>query len=266
MKKFTGFMLLFFATCFQAQIFNGEILINDYSNFYLNQVFVTNLNTHKTVLSNIYGSFSIEAKTGDVIRFTSIVTDRKDFVISDKNFQNSNNIIELKVAYHDIEEVVITNFKPSGNLRKDLAHLKTSNKKEQIRKAVGLPLPKGDGTSPENQIAALKDGGLTFSVEAIYDALSGERKKKERLYAYEKMKISIANIKSYYGVEYFTNLRIPVNLIDNFLQFVYSSDNLIQYLDNKNMESISIYIEKYLPIYHKRLRNSNLIEQTTINS
>jgi hypothetical protein len=62
-----------------------------------------------------------------------------------------------------------------------------------------LPTPKGDGTSPELPVAGLRDGGLTFSLESIYDILSGDRKKKQRYLAYERMNSSIAQIKNYLG-------------------------------------------------------------------
>ncbi|MGZ5188108.1 MAG: hypothetical protein ACXWB5_01585, partial [Kaistella sp.] len=59
---------------------------------------------------------------------------------------------------------------------------------------------------------------------------------------------------------YFTNLKIPANYIDNFLQFVYTSDNILPYVQSNNYEAVGIYIEKYLPIYQRRLRNSNLMD------
>ena len=87
-----------------AQVFSGEILLRDRSSYYLNQVYVTNLNDQRTVLTNFNGSFSINAKPGDVVRFTSIVTDRKDVVITEKMLQTSLNIVELKIAYYEIQK------------------------------------------------------------------------------------------------------------------------------------------------------------------
>jgi hypothetical protein len=72
------------------------------------------------------------------------------------------------------------------------------------------------------------------------------------------MESSIKNIKNYLGEDYFVRLKVPKDLIDNFLQFVYTSDNLNLYTSASNYEVVKISIEKYLPIYQKRLRNSNL--------
>ncbi|SFJ00948.1 hypothetical protein SAMN05421638_1817 [Kaistella treverensis] len=261
MKKLLLLAVFFILIQFKAQYFSGEIIIRDKSVYYLNQIYVTNLTDRKTVYTDHFGSFKIPAKPGDVIRFTSIVTDRKDVKVTEEQLQTSLNVVELKIAYYDIQEVVISKFKPTGNLRKDVSSLKNGEKALALQQMIGLPSPKGDGTSPQLPVASLQGGGLSFSVESMYDILSGERKKKERAEQYEKMNSTVINIKNYFGVPYFTNLKIPENLIENFLQFVYSSDDIYSFVAAKNYEGITLYIEKYLPIYQRRLRNSNLMEQ-----
>ncbi|WP_370897543.1 hypothetical protein [Chryseobacterium gossypii] len=259
MKKLITLLLLVFLAKINAQIYSGEVFLRDNSVLYLNQVYVTNLNTQTTVLTDYNGDFTIRANPGDVIRFTSIVTERKDIKLSPQMF-GPKNLIELKIAYHDIQEVVISRFKPTGNLRYDVNALKKEDKGLAIKKVIGLPEPKGDGTPPELPVAGLRDGGLTFSLESIYDILSGERKKKQRYMAYERMNNSVVQIKNYLGKDYFTKFKIPENLIDNFLQFVYTSENIEPYILAGNYEAVKIPIEKYLPIYQRRLRNSHLQE------
>ncbi|WP_299178477.1 hypothetical protein [uncultured Chryseobacterium sp.] len=259
MNKLITLLLLVFIAKINAQIYSGEVFLRDNSILYLNQVYVTNLNTQKTVLTDYNGTFNIQAVPGDVIRFTSIITERKDIKLSQQMF-SSRSLVELKIAYHEIQEVVISRFKPTGNLRYDVNALKKEDKGLAIKKVIGLPEPKGDGTPPELPLAGFRDGGLTFSIESIYDVLSGERKKKERYIAYERMNNSVSQIKNYLGKDYFVRLKIPENLIDNFLQFVYTSENIQAYVLSGNFEAIKMPIEKYLPIYQKRLRNSHLQE------
>ena len=259
MKKLITLIFLIFLAKINAQLFSGEVFLRDNSILYLNQVYVTNLTTQKTVLTNYNGNFNIEAKLGDVIRFTSIITERKDFKITEQML-GGKNLIELKIAYYDIQEVLISRFKPTGNLRYDVNAIRKEDKSLALKKVIGLPTPKGDGTSPELPVAGLRDGGLTFSLESIYDILSGDRKKKQRYLAYERMNSSIAQIKNYLGKDYFVKFKIPENLIDNFLQFVYTSENVEPYVLAGNFEAIKIPIEKYLPIYQKRLKSSHLQE------
>lgn len=261
MKQLIWGLVFLFAGTLKAQEFAGEIIIRDRSVYYLNQVYVTNLTEHKTVYTDYFGTFKIPAKVGDIIRFTSIVTDRKDVTVTADHLTSSKNFVELKIAYYDIQEVVINKFKPTGNLQKDVSSLKNGEKALALQQMIGLPSPVGDGTSPQLPVAGLSGGGLTFNLESIYDILSGERKKQQRAQQYQQMTVAIKNIKDYYGETYFTNLKIPANLIDNFLQFVYTSDNINPYIKASNYNAISIYIDKYLPIYQRRLRNSSLMNE-----
>lgn len=247
-----------------GQSFKGEIYIRDKSNLYLNQFYVTNITLHKTVLADYNGNFVLPASAGDIIRFTSIVTERKDVEVTPQMLSNFKNFIELQIAYYEIQEVVIKAFKPSGNLRKDVSMLKASDKAFELRKIIGLPEPKGDGNPPEIPVLGL-NGGLSLSIDSFYDMISGEAKKKKRYYEYEKMSKTINNVQQYFGDDYFTRLKIPKELIPNFLQFIYSSDDINMYTDKGNFEAVKIYIEKYLPIYMKRLRNSNLMNMTNEN-
>lgn len=260
MKRYIVLVLLFVVFKLGAQQFTGEIFIQDNSALYLNQVYVTNLKTQKTILADFSGKFSIPANAGDPIRFTSIVTERKDIITTPQQLSSVKNMVELKIAYYEIQEVIISRFKPTGNLTYDVNSLKTNTKVAQIKKMIGLPEAKGNGQSPQLPVAGFRDGGLTFSLESIFDILSGERKKKERYLAYETMTSSIENIKNYMGKSYFESIKIPENLVDNFLQFVYSSDNLAPYVQKGNYEIVKLSIEKYLPVYQKRLQNSHLLD------
>jgi hypothetical protein len=76
------------------------------------------------------------------------------------------------------------------------------------------------------------------------------------------MSQGIKNLQDYFGDDYFIKLKVPKELIPNFLQFIYSSDNISIFLESNNYEATKVYIEKYLPIYLKRLQNSHLMQIT----
>lgn len=258
--RYLLFLLLGFSLCVNAQVFKGTVYIRDNSSLYLNSVYVTNLNLQKTVLADFNGRFSIPAKSGDVIRFTSIVSERKDVTISGNQLNTPYNIIDLPVAYTEIPEIVLNRFRATGNLKKDVLALNDTRKAIKLKESIGLPEPKGDGTPPEIPPVSFANGGLSISLESIYDIISGNYKKKQRTLEYEKMMLSIKEIRQYFGDAYFEKLKIPKNLIDNYLTFVYTSDNLQNVIENKKFEVISYSMERFLPIYLKRVRNSHLME------
>lgn len=262
MKHLLSFLFLFVLVCSYGQTYSGIVFMKDNSDLYLNQVYISNLKTRTTILSNYNGAFSIGAAKGDIIRFTSVVSERTDVTVTEAMLSSHNNLVQLRPMFHEIEEVVIR-FKPTGILKADVLALKSAEKKLEAAKRIGLPEPKGDGYTPEQPMAALKNGGLSVSIDAIYAAISGDLERQRRLKNYEIMAANITDIKNYFGTEYFTKLKIPMRLIDNFLQFVYTSDNLQQLLANKNYEGTKPYLEKYLPIYLKRLETSQLMQ--TVN-
>lgn len=255
-------LLFIFTLCllseFSAQKFRGTIILEEESRFYLNQVFVTNLTTYQTVLSGMDGSFSIPAKEGDIVRFTSIVTERQDLKLKAKQIHN-NNFIELKPVYHDIQEVII-GYKLTGYLKQDVTALKSAEKPLAIAEMIGLPAPKGGEISPVEPLMGVGGGNINLSIESIYDYISGNRKKKIRAYEYEKMNKTVEKVRAYFGDKYFVDMKIPAELIDNFIEFVYYSDNLGAHIMEENYEAAKPLIEKFLPIYLKRLRNSKLME------
>lgn len=257
MKKFFTGLFFLFILIFHGQTYSGTVYIRDNSALYLNQIYVTNLNTQKTVLADYQGEFDLPAKAGDVIRFTSIVTERKDITVTPQYLQNKRMLIELSVAYREIQEVVIRRFKPTGNFKVDVLSTQ-QDKRIALANKIGLPSPKGDGNSPMLPVASFNNGGLGFNVQSVFDILTGERKKQERLYAYESMQKNVTYLHNYFGEDYFTKLKIPKNLIDNFLQFVYTSDDLGPVVKRGDYAVVELSIEKYLPVYLKRLRNSNL--------
>ncbi|MDY3547584.1 hypothetical protein PG291_03095 [Riemerella anatipestifer] len=255
------FLFLLMGVCVKSQFFVGEVLVEDRSEVYLMPIYVTNLETRKTVLCDYKGAFKIAASKGDVVRFTSITTDRTDITITEKHLATYNNIVELKMAYNVIPEVKLSKFKPSGILKNDVIALDDKKSPLALKQMIGLPEPKGDGTPPEVPPIAFVGGGLAISVDAIYDVISGDRKRKRRLYAYEKMMKTTAAIRNYYGDDYFASMKIPKHMIDDFLQFVYSSEeSVFALVQNNKYEGVKVYFEKYLPIFQKRMKNTTIME------
>ena len=259
MKKLYLVLFIILLTKLSAQEFTGRVFLRDNSVMFLNRIYVTNMNTQKTVLSNYNGEFKIPAKVGEVIRFTSVMTERKNVTVSLSNLQNQS-LIELQIQQYVIPEVVIGRFRPTGNLKRDVTALKVKNTNEEIQKMLGLPSPKGDGKPPQLPVADFRDGGLTFSLESIFDIISGERKKKEKLDAYMRMTEATAKVRDYLGKEYFQKVKIPDRFIEDFLQFAYNSDNYYMYVQKGEFEIVKFKIERFLPIFQKRLEDSKITE------
>lgn len=244
----------------KAQDFYGQIYIKERNALHQNQIFITNLSTHYTAVSDANGGFKIPAKVGDILRFTSLISERKDLKVSERHLKTDKNYVEIELAYREIPEVVIK-FRPTGILKKDVRAIKDTERKMEIATIVGLPEPKGDGYAPPPSFSIANGIGATGVVEHIYDVVSGDIHRKKRLKDYEIMHNGIILMKKYFGTEYFKKVGIPEHLIDDFLMFIYKSDNIKKYINVENLEAIRPYIEKYLPIYTQRLKDSKLLNK-----
>lgn len=256
-SKILLFFGLFAFFIVKSQSYSGKIFLEDAAELYISKVYVTNLSSHNSVLSGYDGSFSIAANSGDIIRFSSVNTEREDVKVSPEMLKSGKNLIHLKMAVYSIQEVILKKFKPSGDIRRDMKYFKDSEKNLELAKIIGLPSPTVKDETALPPVASFAGGGLSFDIASIYDIISGEREKKIRAYNYEKMSKTIAAIRKYYGDDYFTALKIPRNHIDNFLQFIYSSDDLELALGNHNLEAAKYFIEKYLPVYLKRISTAD---------
>lgn len=265
MKKNFYFLFLFtFFGIMKSQDFFGQIYIKERNTLHQNQIFITNLSTHYTAVSDANGNFKIPAKVGDILRITSLISQRKDLKITERHLKTDKNYIEIELSYREIPEVVIR-FRPTGTLKKDVRAIKDSERKMEIANIVGLPQPKGDGYSPPPSLSLGAGIGATGVVEHLYDVISGDIHRKKRLKEFEIMDRNIKIMKKYFGINYFKKMNIPEHLIDDFLIFVYKSDNIKKYIYAQNIDATRLYIEKYLPIYTKRLKDSKLISVTESN-
>lgn len=256
MKQFYTLFLFLMGSLFYSQEVTGEIVLKGLQNVYISKIYITNLDTQKTVLATFRGQFKINAKVGDVLRITSNRTERKDIKVNTRLIEQPYVFIEIELTPREIEEVVISTFKPTGNLKKDVEKLhkvKNDDENEKIKEMIGLPKP----IVPEYSSApiSLANGGFNLDIQSVYDIFSGEMKKKQRRLEYEKMQEVIRMVRNSVEEQYFSQLRIPQHLIDNFLEFIYKSEN-------KNLNEINVRFlsQKYNPIYQKRLENSLLIK------
>lgn len=253
-SKWLSVILLFAGSIALAQQYRGTIRLDDPDKIFLNQIHITNLRTGKSVRADFEGRFSLEAQSGDRVVFTSLYTDRKEQLLRASDF-SSEQIIRLSISYFEMKEVVISGFTPTGILQRDVLRLKTGSKKQDLIDKIGLPQAPQRNAVTEEQFLSMNPDGIGLNIISILDALTGERKNKIRAKKYEFMLSQVKKVHSYFGDAYFIEKKIPANRIDDFLQFIYYSEGGKLYDDEFSLNIASIYIDKYLPVYQKRLKN-----------
>lgn len=253
--------LLFFLLLYQSftaqNIIKGRIQSED--NVPLNGVLVMNMASSERVVSDNEGNFSIPAKIGEELRFIRKGHERASVVVQVEHFQYFP-LVKLKSIVQEIPQVEILAL--SGNLAKDSKLFNKENKVEKLRKQIGVPAPP---EKPREKVYEVKDIFPSFGVgtmiaqidiQAMYDVLSGENKKKKRLYEFEDMQDNIKWLRRELGEDYFKEMDIPENKISEFILFAITNDTKIaNYVKAKNSGEIMLRLENVIPVFKERLQN-----------
>lgn len=255
MKKL--FLLCFFMNFvmyYSQEIVTGKVVTEEEA--VVSNVLVVNINSDQKTYTATDGSFKILAKKGDEIRFLKAKFDRASIHILEIDF-TKNLRITLNKTPIEIKEVEIKQ-RLTGNLDKDSKSLNKRNKNQEIQDAIGLPPPP---EKPREKPAELTKDVLlpivtgNLNIQAIYDVASGKAKRQKRLYKYEDLQENIAWVRRKVEDDYFANLGIPKEEINNFIDYSFAKNPLsLQYAKAENVSGFLIQIEEPAKQFVERLK------------
>lgn len=76
----------------------------------LEGIYVINLQSEQSVLTNENGDFSIKANVGDVLVFSGMQFKRKEVLLCAEDFENKSFKVNLAATVNHLNEVVIRNY------------------------------------------------------------------------------------------------------------------------------------------------------------
>lgn len=162
-------------------------------------IFIINKNTGTEKKSDAQGNFAIEAKDGDVITAYSTKTEVRDFVVSEKSFEENPYIISVITKAYELEEVVV--------------------EKKVTSESLGI-VPKGQKqyTPAERKLFGATSG---FGIDIILNALSGRTKMLKRALETEKKEMLMEKI-GYVCTEdeIKTEYKIPEEYVQGFVYYI----------------------------------------------
>ena len=201
----------------------------------LREVLVYNTDKFIKVKTDYNGKFIIEAELGNTLCFLKDEYEMQ--CIKVKDFHNIDIKLTHKIIH--INEVIIY----PKEFKKMIQGIKDDKVAPSIKKDILLPL---SSTSP------------TIKIEETYEIISGKAKKKNRLYAYEKLQNNIKWIKDRVEPNFFLVGNISEDEISLFIEFCIRSNFEIQNdIKSNNIDSIKM---KKIDYFDKYIDNSNRIK------
>lgn len=228
--------------------FNGKIIANAGD---VEGVYVVNTRTEVMAVTNASGDFSIEAKVGDTLVFSSIQFKENRIVLTEENFSDLNFTIKLNPVIHQLQEVIIKRYDninavalgivPSGQ--------KTYTQAERrLQTATGL-----NATASAGSMA-----GGSVSVDPLLNFLSGRTAMLKKELAVEKKETFMRLLENMFTIDHFVDrLKIPLEYVKGFEYYAVENDKFTVILNSKNKTSTEFLLGELAVKYKEILALEN---------
>lgn len=222
---------------------NGKIVSNTND---LEGVYVVNAQTEVMVTTGVDGSFSIMAKPGDTLVFSSIQFRENRVLLTNENFTDLNFTVKLSLVMHQLQEVIIKRY---DNINAVALGIVSSNQKtyteseRKLRTATAL-----DATASVSGLA-----GGSISADPFLNFLSGRTKMLKKELAVEKKEFFMKLLENMFSLEHFVNiLKIPNEYVKGFEYYAVENDKFTVILNSKNKTSTEFLLAE-LAVKYKEI-------------
>lgn len=230
MNKFTTHLLLLFLfalvstnTFAQQKVVLGKVVAKTRD---LDGIYVKNINSNKSVLTQKGGYFSIEANPNDTLILTAVHLIGREKVLTYADMNKSLVFVPMEYADNILEELVIDRRVTTESLGLGGARKLTPAQRRLHR-------------------ATSSNGGI-IPVDAIVNAISGRTKMLKKAVELEEEYLFVHKLLNKFSIEFYVDrLKIPEQYYMAFGYFLAQDANIItsyQTVDNKQLSLM--YTEK----------------------
>lgn len=229
-------------------VLNGRITANSAD---LEGVYVINAQTEVVATTNDLGAFSILAKPGDEIVFSSIQFKENRVLLRPENFCDVNFSVRLNVIMHQLQEVVVKNYNginavalgiiPSGQ--------KTYTEAERkLHTATAL-----NATANAGSMA-----GGSVSADPLLNFFSGRTAMLKKEVAVEKKEFFMKLLERMFSLDHFIDrLKIPAEYVKGFEYYAVENDKFTVILNSKNRTSTEFLLGELAVKYKEIIAREN---------
>ena len=234
-----NFLLLFLVTFAQGQtasiskIINGKVT-SSYND--LESIYLINLKTEKSTLTEKGGYFSIHANVGDTLLFSSVQFKALKVALKESDFTKELFFVKMEPIVRFLDEVKINEFKNINAV------------------SLGIISPFTKHYTPaERKLYTATSGGGILPVDPILNWLSGRTAMLKKEVEIEKKETLLDKIEGWYETKYFTQtLKIPEGYVKGFEYYIVEDAKFAEAIKSKN-KTMATFIMNDLALRYKGL-------------
>jgi hypothetical protein len=197
----------------------------------LEGVYVVNAQTEVMTTTNADGTFSILAKEGDTLVFSSIQFKENRVLLTPENFSDLNFTVKLSLVMHQLQEVIIKNYNNINAVSLGIipGGQKTyTDAERKLHTATAL-----NATANAGSLA-----GGSISADPLLNFLSGRTAMLKKEVAVEKKEFFMKLLENMFSIEHFVErLKIPAEYVKGFEYYAVENESFTKILNSKNKTS-----------------------------
>ncbi|MFH7016963.1 carboxypeptidase-like regulatory domain-containing protein [Flavobacterium sp. FlaQc-47] len=229
-------------------IINGRITSNTSD---LDGVYVVNAQTEAMATTDASGAFSIAAKPGETLIFSSIQFKENRVLLTQENFSDLNFTVKLNMVMHQLQEVVVRNY--GGINAVSLGIIPGDQKKytEAERK-----LHTATALNPTANAGTMAGGSI--SADPLLNFFSGRTAMLKKEVAVEKKELFMKMLERMFSIDHFVNrLKIPLEYVKGFEYYAVDNDKFTVILNSKNKTSTEFLLGELAVKYKEIIEREN---------
>lgn len=198
----------------------------------LEGVYVINAQTEEMANTAADGYFSIMAKSGDTLVFSSIQFKESRVLLTSQNFSDLNFTVKLSLVMHQLQEVIIKRY---DNINSVALGIVPAGQKSYT--AAERKLHTASALDPAANTENMMAGG-SVSADPIFNFFSGRTAMLKKEVAVEKKEFFMKLLENMFSLDHFVDrLKIPVEYVKGFEYYVVENESFTKILNSKNKTS-----------------------------
>jgi hypothetical protein len=212
---------------------NGKVTA-DYND--LESIYIVNLKTEKSTLTERGGYFSINASVGDTLMFTAVQFKSVKIALKEEDFNKELLFVKMETFIRVLDEVKINEYKDINAVSLGIISSKTKHY-----------------TPAERKLNEATTGSGLVPLNPILNAITGRTKQLKKEVEVEKKETMLSKIQNLYEAEYFVEiLKIPKDFVKGFQYFIVEDAKFAEALKAKN-KTMATFIMNELAVTYKDL-------------
>lgn len=217
----------------------------------LEGIYVINLQSEETVLTDENGNFAIKANVGDVLVFSGMQFKRKEVLLCAEDFENKSFKVHLAAVFNELNEVVIRNY---SNINAVSLGIIPSNQKSYT--AAERKLKSATDLDPSASAGGLAGGSVAF--DPLINLISGRTAMLKKELEVEKKEAYMMLLEKMFDKDHFiTRLQLPLNYIKGFEYYVVDNQKFTKILEMKNKTTIEFLLAELAQKYKEIIACEN---------